>query len=244
MDLLNRIGVGSAEIDTILETETVQPGDRIPAHIEIEGGSDDQEVDDIELAVMTRYEVETDEGSSYRNVAIHETELTNGFTIKEGEQRTIDAGEIQVPVSTPPTIGNTQVWVQTGLDIDWSVDPTDQDYLTVEPGPYMTALLEAVEGLGFSTSSVENTKTSSFGAGKFVQEFEYRPTSGSRYAADLDEIELFPSRQANGLDVVVEVDKRGSSIFGSDESHHQITVTTTDVSQVRGQVRSLIEQQL
>lgn len=244
MGLLNRIGIGSAEVDTILETETVQPGDKVPAHIEIEGGSDEQEVDDIELAVMTRYEIETEDGTSYNNVAIHETELTSGFTIEEGEERTINAGEIQIPVTTPPTIGKTKVWVQTGLDIDWSVDPTDQDNLTVEPGPYMEALMEAVEGLGFSISEVENTKASRFGSGKFVQEFEYRPTHGSQYASDLDEIELFPTRQANGLDVAVEVDKSGFSLLGSDESHHQITITTTDVSQIREQVRDLIDGQL
>lgn len=244
MGLLNRIGIGSAEVDTILETETVQPGNRIPAHIEIEGGSDEQEVDDIELAVMTRYEVETDDGTSYNNVAIHETELTDGFTIEEGEERTIDAGEIQIPATTPPTVGKTKVWVQTGLDIDWSVDPTDQDNLTVEPGPYMEALLEAVEGLGFSVSEVENVKASGFGSGKFVQELEYRPTHGSQYASDLDEIELFPTRNANGLDVAVEVDKSGFSLLGSDESHHQITITTTDVSHIREQVRDLIDGQL
>lgn len=244
MGLLNRIGIGSAEVDTILETETVQPGDSIPAHVEIKGGSDDQEVDDIELAVMTRYEVESDEGISYRNVAIRETELTNGFTIREGEERTVDAGEIRIPPSTPPTIGQTTVWVQTGLDIDWSVDPTDQDYLTVQPGPYYSALIEAVEDLGFRLSEAENTTAPGFGSGDFAQELEYRPTRGSRYAGDLDEIELFPTRQGDALEVVVEVDKSGFGLLGSDESHHRITVTTTDVSRIKEQLRSRIDRQL
>jgi sporulation-control protein len=244
MGLLNRIGIGSAEVDTILETETVQPGDSVRAHIEIEGGSDDQEVDDIELAVMTRYEVETDEGTSYRNASIHETELTNGFTIESGEQRTIDAGEVHIPPTTPPTIGNTKVWIQTGLDIDWSVDPTDQDHLAVQPGPYVSALMGAVENLGFTLSEVENVKAPGFGSSGFAQEFEYRPTHGSRYASDLDEIELFPARQGNGLNVTVEVDKRGSSLFESDESHHQMTITTTDAAQISDQVSRLIDRQL
>lgn len=244
MGFLNRIGIGSAEVDTILETERVQPGDSIPAHVEIEGGSDDQEVDDIELAVMTRYEIETDDGTSYRNVAIHETELTDGFTIREGEERTIDAGEIWIPETTPPTLGSTKVWIQTGLDIDWSVDPTDQDSLTVEPGPYVSALTQAVEQLGFSLSEVENAKAASFGPHDFVQEFEYRPSRGSRYASELDEIELFPSRNGDSLDVVVEVDKRGVSIFGSDESHHRITITTTDVDEIAAQISELIDEQL
>jgi len=244
MGFLNRIGIGSAEVDTILETQTVQPGDSVPAHIEIEGGSDDQEVDDIELAVMTRYEVETDEGTSYKNVSITETELTNGFTVEAGEERTIDAGEIQIPPQTPPTIGKTKVWVQTGLDIDWSVDPTDEDVLTVEPGPYLSALLEAVEQLGFSLSEAENVSASGFGSSGFAQEFEYIPNARSRYAGDLDEIELFPVRKGDALEVTVEVDKSGVSLLGSDESHHKITITTTDPTQISQQISSLIDAQL
>jgi sporulation-control protein len=244
MGFLSRIGIGSAEVDTVLERERVQPGDSIPAHIEIEGGSEDQEVDEIELAVMTRYEIETDDGTSYRNVAIHETELTDGFTISEGEERTMDAGEIRVPESTPPTVGKTQVWIYTGLDIDWSVDPKDKDYLEVEPGPYVSAMMDAVEGLGFRLKEVENVKASRFGPHEFAQEYEYRPTSGSRYAHDLDEIELFPTRTGDGLDVVVEVDKRGESLFGRDESHHRITVDTTDVDRIERQISGLIDEQL
>ena len=243
MGLLNRIGIGSAEIDTILDTETVQPGDSIPARIEIEGGSDDQEVDEIDLAIMTRYEVETDDGSSYATSKITETELTDGFTIRAGEERTIDPGSIRIPESTPPTIGNTEVWVYTGLNIDLSVDPKDKDHLEVLPGPYLEALLEAVEDLGFRRSSVGNVEARSFGPGEFAQEFEYKPRSGP-YSGKLDEIELFPVRHDDRLEVVVEVDKRGGSIFGSDESHHRITIDSTDPDAIERQLTDLIDRQL
>jgi len=244
MGILNRIGIGSAEVDTILERETVEPGDQVPAHIEIEGGSDDQTIDEIELAVMTRYEVETDDGSSYRNVAINETDLTDGFTIEAGAERTMEAGSIEIPHTTPPTLGKTRVWVYTGLDIDWSVDPTDKDHLEVEPGPYYEALLEGIQQLGFTQHTVDNVHAPSFGPGKFAQEFEFKPERGGRYAGKLDEIEVFPVRTADGLDAVVEVDKRGSSLFGSDESHHRITIETTDSGQIERDLATLIDEQL
>ena len=243
MGLLNRIGIGSAEIDTILERETLRPGESSPARIEIEGGSDDQEVDEIDLAIATRYEVETDDGSSYSTATITETELTDGFSLEAGEERTIDAGSIHVPESTPPTVGNTQVWVRTGLDIDWSVDPKDKDHLEVLPGPYLEALLEVVEDLGFRRNSVDNVKARSFGPGAFAQEFEYKPHSG-RYSGSLDEIELFPVRQGDQLEVVVEVDKRGGSLFGSDESHHRITIDDADPAAIERQLTDLIDRQL
>jgi sporulation-control protein len=243
MGILNRIGVGSAEVDTILDTQTVRPGDSVPARIEIEGGADDQEGDEIDLAIMTRYEVETEEGTSYSNAKIEQTTLTDGFTISAGEERTIDAGSIDIPESTPPTLGKTQVWVYTGLDIDWSLDPKDRDQLEVLPGPYLEALLEAVERLGFARSSVDNVEARSFGPGRFAQEFEYKPHRGP-YSGRLDEIELFPRRQGNALTVVVEVDKRGESILGSDESHHQITVSATDPAAIERQLSGLIDRQL
>lgn len=59
---LSRIGIGNAAVDTVLHSETVRPGESVGAHVEVEGGSSDQDVDEIDLAVMTRYEVETDEG--------------------------------------------------------------------------------------------------------------------------------------------------------------------------------------
>jgi len=243
MGILNRIGVGSAEVDTILETETVQPGDSVPARIEIEGGSDEQEVDDIDLAIVTRYEVETDEGSSYSTETIRKTDLTDGFTIGAGEERTVDAGEIHVPERTPPTLGKTQVWVYTGLDIDWSVDPKDKDHLKVLPGPYVEALTETVENLGFYRNSVDNVKARSFGPGTFAQEFEYKPRDGP-YRGQLDEIEVFPVRNGDQLDVVIEVDKRGTSIFGTDETHHRITIDTTDHGRIEQQLTDLIDRQL
>jgi sporulation-control protein len=244
MGILNRIGIGSAEVDTILETETVQPGDAIPARVEITGGSDEQQVEDIDLAVMTRYENESDEATTYDSIAIHKTELTDGFTIEAGEERTIDAGDIEIPLSTPPTVGKTTVWIDTGLDIDWSIDPSDEDSLEVEPGPYVAAMMDAVEELGFSLRSVKNVQSGGFGSRGFVQEFEYRPSHGSQYASDLDEIELFPTRNGDSLDLAIEVDKRGVSLLESDETHHSIQVASTDVEDVRAQIGSVIDAQL
>jgi sporulation-control protein len=240
---LSRIGIGSAEVDTILHSDTVQPGDTIDAHVEVEGGSADQEVENIDLAVMTRYEVELDDGKSYRNEVIRTVELTDGFTIGAGEQRTFDTRSIRIPEETPPTLGKTEVWIQTGLDIDWSVDPTDEDALHVRPGPYLSTLLDAVENLGFVQNAVDNVRAPRHGPNDFAQEFEYRPQTG-QYRRELDEIELFPIRKGDRLETVIEVDQRGASVFGSDESHHRTTVDSTDTEQVEHQIGTLIDGQL
>lgn len=45
-----------------------------------------------------------------------------------------------LPVHTPPTIGKTKVWIQTGLDVPNAVDPKDRDYINVEPHRYMNTV--------------------------------------------------------------------------------------------------------
>jgi len=105
-------------------------------------------------------------------------------------------------------------------------------------------MMDAVEALGFTLYEAENAKASGFGSSGFVQEFEYRPTRGSRYANDLDEIELFPTARGDSLDVRVEVDEAGRSLLGSDESHHEMTLSTTDVEAVTREIESVIDGQL
>jgi sporulation-control protein len=243
MGILSRVGIGSATVDTILERDTVQPGDSIDAHIEIEGGSDDQEVEELELAVATAYQVpDGDDDVSYRTAEISEMELTDGFTIEAGEERTMDVPPIEIPVTTPATIDQTQVWIQTGLEIDWSVDPTDEDHLQVEPGPYLDALLEAIEDLGFRFEMADNVR-SSFGPHEFAQFFEYEDYGGTPWNG-LDDIEFFVSPAADHLDVQVDVEASGLSLFGSDEQRAQFTVTSTDPETVEATVRSVIDENL
>jgi len=240
MGFLSRVGIGSATVDTILETETVQPGDSIDAHVELEGGSDDQAVDDLEIGVATKYQIPSDDGVRYSTAKLSETELTDGFTIEAGEERTMEIPPIDIPITTPATTSQTSVWVQTGLDIDWSVDPSDEDHLTVEEGPYLHALLEAIENLGLSLEMADNVK-SRFGPHTFAQFYEYENYGGSEWH-NLDDIEFFVAPGENQLAVQVDVESNRSSLFSSDEQRAEFTVSTTDVSSVESTVHSVIDQ--
>lgn len=253
MGFLSRIGVGAATVDTILATDTVRPGESIDAHVEIEGGNDDQEVEELELAVATRYQIPTDEGTAYETAEIAETELTEGFTIEAGTERTMDVPPIDIPVTTPATISQTEVWIQTGLEIDWSADPTDEDHLTVEPGPYLDALLTAVEGLGLDLEYADNTDTeflrweggagTGFGTHEFVQFFEYENHGGAVWS-DLDDIEFYVAPAADHLDVQIEVESTGGGLLDSGERDTSFTVTSTDPDEVATTVRSVVDDNL
>lgn len=241
MGLLSRVGIGSATVDTILETDRVQPGDAIDAHVAIEGGSEQQAVDDLEIGVATAYQVPTDDDDfTYETAEISETELTDGFTIEPDEERTLDIPPIEIPVTTPPTMDQTSVWIQTGLDIDWSVDPTDEDHLAVDPGPYTDALLTAIENLGLSMEMADNVK-SSFGPGEFAQFFEYE-NYGNAPWSNLDDIEFFVAPHGDHLTVEVDVESRNTSLFERSEQRTKFRVDSSAPDTVESTVRSAIEE--
>lgn len=240
--VLASIGIGNATVDTVLESTSVSPGETVGARIEVEGGDAEQEVGAVRLELETRYLTEDD---GYRDADIRTYTLSEGFTVEPGEERTIET-ELAVPYETPLTLGGTDVWVETELDISLAVDPEDRDPLEVRPTPRMRAAFDAMESLGFTLREVEvaaDPYDHYFSGSRFVQEFEYRASSGP-FVGDLDEVELLPRDGPDGLDLFVEVDRRGglfSEAAGTDESHARLTVTSDDAGDVERRLRDVIE---
>lgn len=174
MALLSRFGIGSATIDLIPDETTVAPGGEVEAHLELEGGAEDQTVDDIEIAVVTRFQAEREDDSYPTQYVIWETEFKEGFTVEAGVDRSLNVPPIQVPATAPVTLGAPEVWIQTGLDIDWAVDPSDEDQLRVVPGSHLQGVLDAMEQLGFALDSVVNAEGDDPSAPvPFVQRFTF-----------------------------------------------------------------------
>jgi sporulation-control protein len=238
--LLSSVGIGSAEVDTILPTDRVVPGQSLDARVEIEGGSSEQDVEQIYFALATKYQ--TEEG--YSSGTIDKFKLAEDFTISSGEKRT-EAVTIDIPYRTPLTKGRTDVWIKTGLDIDWAIDPKDKDRIQVEPDDRLTALQHALKRLGFSfhSADVMSSSRGAFTTRSFVQELEYKPTSGE-FHGRLDEIEIVPIPSANETEVVVEVDKRGGlfeEMADWDEGKTSMTFDHADVDRLEEELRQTIE---
>jgi sporulation-control protein len=206
MSILSRVGIGSATVDTEVP-ERVQAGETVPATVEVDGGSSAQEIDGVYFALETRYR--RDEGSS--EAVIGRFQLTDSFTIDAGAERTMDV-DIEIPRWTPVTRGRTEVWIETGLDIDWALDPDDTDYLDVEPTDRLARVFDAVAELGFELKTAEpEAVPTAFATGDrpFVQELDFVPTEGP-FRGDLDEIDLLVQPTAEELAVYLEVDPRES----------------------------------
>ncbi|MDS0276206.1 sporulation protein [Halomicroarcula sp. S1AR25-4] len=227
-DVLSRIGIGSARVDTVLPSSTVRAGDAVDAEVHVEGGSTDQDIDAIYFALETEYR--TEEG--YADAIVDKWQLTEPFTIGSGEERRFET-TIDVPRRTPVTVGSVSVEIETGLDISMAVDPEDEDRIEVRPTERLQAVFDALENVGFSmkSSSCEARPGGIFStSASFVQEFEFRPQRGE-FSGEVDEVEIIPVYDGNGLTVHMEVDRRGgllSEAMDIDERHTSFTVQDAD----------------
>ncbi|MFB6161118.1 MAG: sporulation protein [Haloferacaceae archaeon] len=239
--VLASIGIGNASVDTVLPSETVRPGDSVDADVHITGGNVEQEVGRIRFEVETRYR--TDEG--YREADVDRYAIADDLTIEPDREETRSV-TLDIPHTTPVTVGGVDVWIETELDIDLAVDPEDTDYLDVRPTPRLQAVFDAMDDLGFSlrNSECEADPRGRYATGRpFVQEFEFRANAGP-FRGDLDEVELVARPGPEELALFVEVDRRGgllSEMAETDERRATTTVATTDVDAVRDDLEALIE---
>ena len=155
----------------------------------------------------------------------------------------------QLPTDTPISIGKTQVWVSTGLDIKSGVDPKDKDVIRVKATTLASQVLNGVEQLGFKLRKAECEQAPKrfYNKYPFVQEFEFVPTSGA-YRGKLDELEvLFLSQSEQSADILLQVDRRARGFGGflsealeMDESHIRMTVTAQDLPNIQAKLKQVI----
>ena len=157
--LLTSIGIGAAKVDTRLSKGSYTVGETIEGNVLIRGGNSEQDIDNIYLTLMTNYEVEVDDRKVRRSFALKKILLTESFTIGVNEEKIVPF-HMEIPYNTPATMGRTQVWIQTGLDIKKAFDPQDKDFLEIKPHPLVTGFIEAATRLGFRLYQVDTEKAS------------------------------------------------------------------------------------
>ncbi|WP_316569901.1 sporulation protein [Neobacillus sp. YIM B06451] len=247
--VLASVGIGGTKVDTKLERDTLVPGETVRGIVEITGGSTEQTIDSIYLSLNTVYLKESNDKKYSVTTAIDRFKISDPFLIKPNEKKEIPFS-FRLPLDTPVTIGRTKVWLSTGLDIKNAVDPTDTDYVRVLPNKGMSAILSAVEDLGFRLREADCEQASYRLKRRlpFVQEFEYVPVSG-RFRGRLDELEvvMFPG-EGGEIEVLMQVDRRARGLGGflsealsMDESNVRLLVTQSDLPAVRDKIMAVIE---
>ncbi|MFB9325848.1 sporulation protein [Paenibacillus aurantiacus] len=210
---LASIGIGSATLDTLLEKARYTPGEEVRGVVRMKGGSVEQDVDTIEVSVMTEYIKESNDHKHNVTVALARFHVSSPFKLRAGEQKEVPFSFV-LPLETPLTIGRAPVWVKTELAIRGALDPGDNDRIEVVPTQGMATVLEAVEQLGFRLRKAECEYASRIGGRyPFVQEFEFVPTSGS-YRGRLDELEVIFYNRGTELEVLLQIDRKARGLAG------------------------------
>ena len=212
--ILASVGIGAAKVDTVLETEHLQPGQKFQAQIIVNGGDVVQEVTGLELALMTRIKHDGENGEYFTNHVLEKWSVGERFSIGPGEQKVIPF-EARLHSETPITEINAGynysfVWIETGLDIDLALDPSDKDTLHIYPNEAVKTCLAAMEKLGFTLvkADVEQGYLKAADFQSFsgcYQELEYRPNSQSIFG--IQEIELSFVPEAHKTHVLIELDR-------------------------------------
>ncbi|MFD6950460.1 hypothetical protein A6A08_06565 [Nocardiopsis sp. TSRI0078] len=226
--MLASVGIGGATVETTLDNDTVQPGGTVTGTLRITGGKVAQTLEGVSVGlranVEKEYEYEDSEGETHSgeytiDVVVAEQTVTDEERELEPEQEFELAFEMTVPMEAPVTaVGGTHVLdgvgLNTRLHVDNALDRRDVDPLLIEPLPAQAAVLEALHALGFELGGVDLEKGEIPGTRQklpFYQEFEY---SGAGRYEGLESLELTFLTDDDGVDVVLELDKKPGILFG------------------------------
>ncbi|MDN4494598.1 sporulation protein [Ureibacillus aquaedulcis] len=242
------IGIGSAKVDTKLESSSYQAGEQIKGEIEIYGGNVEQQINAIYLTLYTTYIKEVDDNKYTANAPIQKFKVSDPFIINANETKTIPFS-FAIPLDVPITVGKTKVWVATELDIRSGVDSEDKDYIDIRPSKIASRVLDEVEQLGFKLRKVECQQASYKYRSNysFIQEFEFVPTTGA-FRGRLDELEVvFLSQSQSQVELLMQVDRKARGLGGflaealdADETHVKMTVSQQDLYTLGEQLRQVI----
>ncbi|MUG71911.1 sporulation protein [Paenibacillus validus] len=232
--MLASVGIGSAKVDTELDSSQVSVGGAISGVVRVQGGSTEQQVDRIYLYIKTSYVKEENDHKVTREAEIGKFLLTDAFLLRPDERKEIPFS-FRLPEQTPVTLRNAPVWVETGLDIEMAVNPTDRDYIQVTPSQEMQTVLDALDVLGFRLREVENEYAPRLGGRlPFVQEFEFVPTT--HFRGKLDELEMLFFPKGGDLELFLQIDRRARGLrgmfaeeLGLDESFVRLTIPGSEL---------------
>ncbi len=217
--MLASVGIGSAKIDTVLQTETLKPGELIQAQIFVKGGKVEQSISGIELSLMTEVqeEMEDEEGEVQEYESSFEIErwhIAEKFTLVPGEERVFDFEAVlhpETPITTLECRNNkSHVWLQTGLEIDVALDASDRDYINILPNHAMSCVIDAMHDLGFELvkTDVEKGYINSHGfetRSGCYQELEFKPARMGLWGFNEVEVSFVSNEQQTS--VMLEIDR-------------------------------------
>ncbi|MCG8563558.1 MAG: sporulation protein [Desulfobacterales bacterium] len=241
--LFAKVGIGAAKVDAVLDTDHFAPGGRVEGRVLISGGKVEQEVSAITLKLMTLAQEEGEDMDLELGHAIAEYRVADPFTLQPGDEKEMPFS-FDLHPETPMTVlevGNNRckVWLETALDIEMAMDPTDRDYLNIHPAPVVHHFIDAMEKNGFKMVKADVEKGFLRGDGfesqsGCYQELEFKPT-GFGFSS-VKEVEFSFILNGDQVHVLVELDRA----FVGDGYRSLTLASTADYDQVEALLKTLI----
>ncbi|WJD99523.1 sporulation protein [Streptomyces antimycoticus] len=218
--VLGSLGVGGPVVDTVLDREPVRPGGVVRGQVRLRGGGRACDIEHLTLELVAR--VEAGHGGEERagGVVFDRLRLSGGFRLDTREHRDVPF-TLHIPWETPLTeLSGQPLGVALGIRIELASagakDHGDPDELIVRPLPVQEAVLGALGRLGFGLIAADLRLGHGPGTGQtlpFHQEIELTPAP--RYIHDMNELALTLLTGPDGMEVVLEADKRGRPFSGA-----------------------------
>lgn len=236
--MLGAFGVGAPSVDTVLATPQIRPGGLLSGVVQLKGGDFDAEIEHITLGLVARVEIEqgADEHAGVGEFA--RAQVSGPFTLREGEDRTIDF-QLPVPWETPISeiggqhLAGMALGVRTELAIAKAVDKGDLDMIAVEPLPAQQRVLQGMLQLGFHLKSADLEVGQLHGVRQelpFYQEIDFYPPA--QHAGTVGEIELTFVTNPAGLEVILEADRYSGDAIGRFQRSHEEALRTDWASEI------------
>ncbi len=207
------LGIGGAKVDTILDNPSLYQGDTLKGVVRILGGNAEQKIDAIRLVLCTSVKVENEDQISFETHVLAEHEADESFVIKAGETQDIPF-EIELNPETPITSlatqnNQSQIWLETILDLDFAVDANDRDYIEVLPLAPVNTILHIMQKEGFQLVKADVEKG-------FLQGDGFQTYSGCYQELEFKNDSFFNGREIelsfvvddNAIHCLSEIDRR------------------------------------
>ncbi|MEO3786222.1 sporulation protein [Actinocorallia sp. B10E7] len=155
------LGANAPQVETVLDTDSLRPGDRLTATVTAQGGGADVQVEGLTIELVTRVE-QNEAGSEvgWSNPGVVASFSFPGFSLPQ-DGTVVQKVACDLPWETPIThvsgrpLRGARAAVRTVLEIEGAVDRGDFDEIAVHALPAQSAFVEGLTGLGFRLDEAE-----------------------------------------------------------------------------------------
>lgn len=243
---LASLSIGAAQVNAAMDQSELIAGQPAQFSVTVTGGLAAQQVDQINLHLCCEYRNAEEDADPI--VYVLQKWVMDEQLLLEPNQQQVFKGELTLPYNTPLSLGSAQVWLETGLDIPYGIDPLDRDILVVRPDLFVATILDDLSRAGLQLRQVSSDGVEGFTL-PFMQVFEFVPVFGE-FLGQCRVIEIAMWRSDEQLQLWLEKDRvhRGLTIpmtacLNEASLVHKLTLrTTSNAEAVTEQLLTFIQQ--